>query len=49
MEDNIKTGLQQDGGVNWINLAREKDKLQALVSTVMNIYVPYNVGNVLHN
>jgi len=49
MEDNIKIGLQQDGGVNWINLARDKDNWQALVNAVMNNYVPHTAGNVLHS
>jgi hypothetical protein len=47
MEDNIKVGFQQHVGVKWINLARDKDKLQAFMSTVMNIYVSYNAANVV--
>jgi hypothetical protein len=37
MGDNIKIGLKQDGSVNWINLAEDRDKRQALVTMVMNI------------
>ena len=30
MEDNIKTVLTEDRGMNWINVAQDKDKWQAL-------------------
>jgi hypothetical protein len=38
---NIKTGLKEIGweGMNWINLAQDRDWWQALVNTVMNIWV----------
>jgi hypothetical protein len=32
------------GGVDWIHLAQERDQWRALVNTVMNLLVPYNVG-----
>ena len=41
MEDNIISGFQKDGGMNWINLTRDKDKWQALVNMVMNNHVPH--------
>jgi len=31
-------------GVYWIELAQNRDKLRALVNTVMNLRVSYKVG-----
>jgi len=41
-EDNIKMDLQVVGcgGMDWIELAQDRDRWKALVSTVMNIGVP---------
>jgi hypothetical protein len=41
-EDNIKMDLRDIGwgGTDWINLAQDRDKWQALVNTVMNLRVP---------
>ena len=41
-EDNIKVDLQKVGcgGMDWIELDQDKDRWQALVSTVMNLRVP---------
>jgi hypothetical protein len=38
----LKVDLQEVGcgGVDWIELAEDKDRLRALVNTVMNIRVP---------
>ena len=41
-EDNIKMDLQEVGRgcVNWMELAQDRDRWRALVSTVMNLQVP---------
>jgi hypothetical protein len=40
--DNIKKNLREAGwgGMNWIDLARDRDQLRALVNMVMNLQVP---------
>jgi hypothetical protein len=40
--DNIKTYLMETGleGVDWINLAQDRDRWRALANTAMNLWVP---------
>jgi hypothetical protein len=40
--DNIKIDLRDTGwdGMDWIDLAQDRDQYRALVNTVMNFHVP---------
>ena len=48
-EDNIKMGLQAVGcgGMDWFELAQDRDGWCALMNVVMNLRVPQNAGNFL--
>ena len=48
-EDNIKMYIQEVGcrGIDWIDLAEDRDRWRALVNSVMNLRVPKNAGNFL--
>jgi hypothetical protein len=41
-EDNFRMNLREIGwgGMDWIDLAQDKDQWKALVNTVMNLLVP---------
>jgi hypothetical protein len=34
-------------GMDWVDLAQDRDQWMALVNTIMNLRVPKNVGNFL--
>jgi hypothetical protein len=48
-EDNNKIHLQEVGcgGVDWIELAQDKDGWQTFVNAVMNLWVSIDAGNFL--
>jgi hypothetical protein len=37
------------GGIDWIDLAQDKDQWRALVNTAMNLLVPQHVGKFLNS
>jgi hypothetical protein len=47
--DNLKMDLVEVGwgDVDWIGLARNRDMLRALANSVLNLWVPRNVGKLL--
>jgi len=48
-ENNIKIGLHElcFGGMDWYDLVQDRDRWWTLVNAVMNVWVPYNAGNLL--
>jgi hypothetical protein len=47
-DDNIKMDLTELGweGMNWINLAQDRCQWQALMNTVMNLWVPHKIWEI---
>jgi hypothetical protein len=47
--DHIKIDLREIGwdGMDWIDLAQDRDQWRALVNMVMNLWVPKNAGKFL--
>jgi hypothetical protein len=50
-EDNIRMDLREIGwgGMDWIDPAKDRDQWRALVNTVMNLWVPSNLGKFLRS
>jgi hypothetical protein len=48
-EDNIIMDLREIGsdGIDWIDLAHDRDQLRTLMNTVINLRVPQNSVNFL--
>jgi hypothetical protein len=40
LEDNIKMDLQDEGSIEWIDLAEDRDRWRAVFNAVMNLGVP---------
>jgi hypothetical protein len=47
--DNVKMNLREIGwgGMDWIDLAQVTDQWRAVVNTVMNLLVEWNIGKFL--
>jgi hypothetical protein len=48
-EENVKLDFKDIGWecLDWIRLAHDRHRWQAVVSTVINLHIQYNVGNFL--
>ena len=50
LHNNIKVNVEKYlcfMGTNWMYLAENTDRYWTVVNTVMNILIPYNMGNFL--
>jgi hypothetical protein len=49
--DDIKMDIIEIGcgGIDWIDLSEDRYQWKVLVNTIMNLWVPYNVGNFLNS
>jgi hypothetical protein len=49
LEDNIKMNIKERGwgGMDWVSLAQDRDQGRVLVTTVMKLRAPSNVGKFL--
>jgi hypothetical protein len=49
LEANIKMDLSEIGwdGMDWIDLAQDRDQWRALVNMIMSLRVPWNIGKFL--
>jgi hypothetical protein len=49
--DNIKMNVIEIGwgGMDWIDLAQDRDQWKVLVNTVMNLRAPLNIGKFLRS
>jgi hypothetical protein len=49
--DNIQMDLTEIGwgGMDWIDLARDRDQWRTLVNAAMNLRIPLNTGKFLNN
>jgi len=36
-----------DGGLDWIDLAQDRDRWRELVNAVMNLRLPHNAGHLM--
>jgi hypothetical protein len=50
-KDNIRMNLRVMGwgGMDWIDVAQNRDQWRAIVNTAISLRVPYNVGKFLSN
>ena len=46
-KDNFRMDLQEVGGMDWINLAQDRERWRARVNVVMNLPAPFNARNFL--
>jgi hypothetical protein len=46
-ENGIKMNLQEAecGGLDWIDIARDRDRWRALLNAIIKLLVPLNVGD----